>query len=135
MPYTLNQAANVMAIAEREWGVAQTIQFTPFTSCIGVLAKVKGQIQVIGVHLGLYDGQSNPFTAEVVTLIKSVLTNRNYDPATVIIIGQIAVWEKSAAVPYQTLLTTLSPVNTYPLANGTYGATINTDGQIELTYV
>ena len=135
MPYTLNQAANSMAIAEREWGVGQTIQFTHFTSCIGVLAKVKGQNEVIGVHLVLIDNQSNPFTAEVVTLINSVLTSRNYDPATVIIIGQIAYWEKSATVPYQTLLNTLPPVSTYQLGDGTYGATVNTAGQIELTYV
>ncbi|MEW6734679.1 MAG: hypothetical protein AB1489_25365 [Acidobacteriota bacterium] len=135
MPYTLNQAANVMQIAECEWGVAQTIQFTRFTSCIGVLAKVTGVNSVIGIHLVLIDGQGNQFTAGDVATVTQVLNAQNYDANTVLIIGQIAVWQESANAAYNALVTALNPQETYPLANGTYGATVTAGGQIELTYV
>jgi hypothetical protein len=39
MPYKLSQAADPQAIAEREYASAPEIQFTEFTSCIGVIAK------------------------------------------------------------------------------------------------
>lgn len=134
MPYALILAGNPMAIAECEYGAAGAIKFTPFTSCIGVLAKVQGQNQVIGVHLVMVDAADNTFTAADVPLVTQALTALNYDPTTVLIIGQIAYWENSAAAAYNALVVALNPADTYQLADGTYGATIDASGDIELTY-
>ncbi len=38
MPYVFTQATDTEAIAEREWGKADEIMFTAFTSCIGIMA-------------------------------------------------------------------------------------------------
>jgi len=39
MPYTLSKTADLMKIAEQEYGSGPEIKFTAFTSCIGVLAR------------------------------------------------------------------------------------------------
>ncbi|HET7230835.1 MAG TPA: hypothetical protein VFJ16_12575 [Longimicrobium sp.] len=134
MPYVLNQAANVMAIAECEWGTAGTIQFTQFTSCIGVLAKVAGANNVTGIHLVLIDGNGNSFSAADVPTVTGVLAAQGYDNTTCTIIGQISAWQASAPGAYDALVAALNNPQTYPLADGTYGATI-TNGAIELTFV
>lgn len=134
MPYTLTQAANVQAIAECEYGTAQSIMFTKFTSCLGILAKVQGQDQVIGIHLVLVDSNSNTFGAGDVATVTGVLAGQNYDPATVIIIGKISFWEASAGPAYNALVTALQPTATYQFADGTYGAQIDGNHEIEILY-
>lgn len=134
MPYTLQPAGNVMAIAECEYGTAQSIMFTRFTSCIGILAKVQNQDRVIGIHLVLVDNNSNTFGAGDVPTVTGVLAGQNYDPATVMIIGRISYWQESANAAYTALTNALHPVETYQLGDGVYGADINAQHEIELTY-
>jgi hypothetical protein len=104
MPYTLVPA---VIIAERSYEVAPTIQFTKFTSCIGVLAKVQGQPQVIGIHLALYDDdpEGHLISVEDVPQVNTVLTNMHYDPTTVRIIGMTDVWNSSVPEVYAALVT------------------------------
>lgn len=134
MPYSLSPARNAMAIAECEFSAAQTIQFTPFSSCIGVLARVQNQLHVVGIHLVLVDAQGNHFSANDVQTVVQTLTAANYDLNNVLIIGQIAYWEKSAPAAYQALVQALAPRDTYPLSDGIYGATVDQNGDIELTF-
>lgn len=133
MPYVLAQAANNMAIAECEWGNAGTIQFTRFTSCVGVLAKVAGADNVIGIHLVMVDANGNTFGAADVPLVTQVLTAQGYDNTTCMIIGQIAYWTQSNNAAYTALVNALNNPDTFQLDDGVYGATI-TEGAIELTY-
>lgn len=133
MPYTLTQAADNMAIAECQWGCAGTLQFTKFTSCIGVLAKVAGADRVIGIHLVMVDANGNTFSAGDVDLVTTVLTDQGYDNTTCTIIGQITYWTQSNNAAYTALFNALNNPATYQLADGVYGATIS-GGAIELTY-
>ena len=133
MPYVLNPAANAMAIGECEWGTAGTIQFTKFTSCVGVLAKVVGANNVIGIHLVMVDGNGNTFSAADVALVTNVLTAQNYDNTTCMIIGQIAYWTESNNAAYTALFNALNNPATYQFGDGVYGATI-AGGAIEITY-
>jgi hypothetical protein len=133
MPYVLAQAANNMAIAECEWGNAGTIQFTRFTSCLGVLAKVAGANNVIGIHLVMVDGNGNTFSAADVPTVTAVLAAQGYDNTTCMIIGQIAYWTRSNGAAYTALLNALNNPQTYQFGDGVYGATIAA-GAIEITY-
>ena len=67
MPYVFTQATDTEAIAEREWGKADEIMFTAFTSCIGIMA-IKDD-QVIGVHLTLRDDTNAVTNADIDTAI------------------------------------------------------------------
>lgn len=133
MPYVLTQAANVMAIDECEFGTAGTIQFTKFTSCIGILAKVTGANQVIGIHLVLINTAGDQFSMADVLHVQQRLTALNYDNTTCMIIGQVAVWERSNQQAYNALVAGLNNPKIYPFGDGVYGATIS-GGAIEITY-
>ncbi|HEU0014779.1 MAG TPA: hypothetical protein VFQ45_13920 [Longimicrobium sp.] len=133
MPYTLSQAANPMAIAECEWGTAGTIQFTAFTSCLGVVAKVTGQNNVIGIHLVMVDGHGNTFGTGDVARVTGVLANQHYDNTTCHVIGATGFWQHSASAAYNALIAALNHPTVYTFGDGTYGATI-TGGAVEITY-
>ena len=57
MPYQeLSPAKNKDAIAECEYATAsRNLQFTRFTSCIGVVAKTQEGGNIIGIHLVMVD--------------------------------------------------------------------------------
>jgi len=93
MSYELKLASNVREIKECEYGVAETIQFTKFTSCIGVIAKVKDRSEVIGIHLVLIDPSDNPFSEDDVPTVKNVLKSYGIDKAKTKVIGQIDFWK------------------------------------------
>ncbi|WP_310620708.1 hypothetical protein [Flexibacterium corallicola] len=134
MPYTLTPAANTMAIAEREYGTAANqIQFTAFTSCIGVAVRIGNDVR--GVHLTISGADGTTlFSPDIVPDVMAVLEN-NYTEA--FIIGQIQYWEaqeNGVSLAYADLVTAVSAVvvggavganfTTYPLADGTYGAEV-----------
>lgn len=130
MPYTLTETDDPNAIAECQYGQASAVMFTKFTSCIGILAKVTGAQEVIGIHLVMVDAEGNTFGEADVPQVINVLSGRNYDPADVLIIGQISAWERSAAAAYQKLIETLPPRDKFPLGDGVYGGEIRADGRI-----
>ncbi|RDZ26592.1 hypothetical protein [Lysobacter silvisoli] len=144
MPYTINAGANALAIAEREWAAAAnvaavngdtqpTIQFTAFTSCIGIAARNVAATQVIGIHLSIYDGNTI-FTAADVPNVIAILTAQNYDANNVFIIGQTSAWEASVNAAYAALVAALPNAQIYTLGDGTYGAGISAGGALEPTY-
>lgn len=135
MAYTLTQASNPMSIGEQQYGSGGSIQFTKFTSCIGVIAKVKNKKEVIGIHLVMIDEDGNKFSTGDVSTVTGVLNGASYDPNQVVLIGAISYWTESNKAAYDALVKAIKPTNTYPLADGVYGATIDEDGLIELTYV
>ena len=143
MPYTIYPARNPLAIAERQSAQAPdvplsgegetqpTVRFTAFTWCIGIVARNQKATSVIGVHLALFDGDS-PFTATDVPTVITALGP--YNPGTVIVFGKISVWETSVPDAYTALIAALPGANQLAFDDGTYGAGINEDNQLEVTF-
>jgi hypothetical protein len=123
MTYTLSQAANSMAIAEYEYATGAAIQFTAFNSCAGVVAKVAGGGQVVGVHLVAVtnDPAGGDFSAADGATVMATLLNLNYDPASVTIIGQWNCFTMEA-------LAAIGPATFEPAEQGTFGATLGNGG-------
>lgn len=86
--YKLSDAGNVKAIGEQEVGTGQTIQFTKFTSCIGVIGK-KTDRTLVGIHLVRFGKDGEPFKREDVPTLKAQLSGLS----DVTIIGQTDFWE------------------------------------------
>jgi len=132
MPYILNNTLLPMAIAEREIGNADEIQFTAFTSCIGVVVLLGGNLTA--VHLALTAADGGAFNAAAAAVVLAALP-AGYTSS--IVIGSIALWENpdnGANVGYAALIAGLVNSTLYPLADGTYGAEID-GGVITPTYV
>ncbi len=126
MSYVFTQAANTEAIAECEWGQAVQIMFTGFSSCIGIMGIVGGQI--IAVHLPLRDATAQATNADVDAAI--ALLGAAAQP---VVIGHIGLWETTIPAVYQHLVDTLHPVEQYAYGDGTYGGEI-VNGSIQPRY-
>ncbi|QUS54350.1 hypothetical protein [Pseudovibrio brasiliensis] len=88
---SLQEAKDVMAIAEREVGCAEReIKFTGFSSCIGVT--VRDGTKVKGVHLALIKPDGNPFNKDDAAKVLTSLGT--YSEA--MIFGQIVFWKNPA---------------------------------------
>jgi hypothetical protein len=131
MAFQFALTANTMQIAELQYAAAAAIQFTGFSSCIGVIGQITGQNQVFGVHVPLITGAGEMFAASDVAAIQAVLQTLNANPATVMVIGQLSVWEASNPAGYAAVLTAWPAA--YPLAQGVYGATLDPQGDLEIT--
>ncbi|MGB0523419.1 MAG: hypothetical protein ACPGJS_10695 [Flammeovirgaceae bacterium] len=131
MPYNLSQGGNAMAIAEQEYATAGEIKFTAFTSCIGIISRDKTKIT--GIHLVIIGKDKTPFNDNVIPEIVRILGS--YDQ--VWVIGSTGIWENPAngvSAAYEKLIKALKNPSIYPLADGTYGAKLDEDGDLELTY-
>jgi precorrin-3B methylase len=133
--YHLTQTAAPLTIQEAEYAIAPTVQFTQFTSCIGILSKIRGQDNLIGIHLVIHDQQDNKFNIVTAAQVRELLEIHNCDQSTTKIIGQIRVWRDSNEKAFERLVDLLDvpEERQYPLDDGSYGGTIE-DGEIELTF-
>ena len=135
MPYTLRPAADAMAIAEQEYATAQEIRFTAFTSCIGVIARQGPNLTA--VHLVMRADDDSPFDTPAVLAVLARLT-AHYDSAW--IIGCTDLWENpqnDVLAAFGQLVAGIrcsEAVKRFPLAPSTYGARVDADGDLELTY-
>jgi hypothetical protein len=124
MAYNLTQAPQVMDIAEQQYGAANEIRFTTFTSCIGLIG-LNGQ-NVSGVHLVAVSNQGTPFDQTAADAAVAAL-----GPYTeIIILGHTNSWGVGPlAVPFAYMvgrLTTPAIVpNVMNFADGIYGARVN----------
>ncbi|QNH21795.1 hypothetical protein HEP73_02723 [Xanthomonas sp. GW] len=140
MPYQFEQASSPQQIAERQFAsvsleagptTGTLLQFTPFTSCIGVAVNNNGIL--IGVHLSLFGADGTPFSAESVDEVMR-LTGKDQQPgAPCIVFGQTAYWENSLPAAYQLLLQQLQPNEVYALADLTPGIGVDNLGRPILT--
>ena len=146
MPYTIEFSNTPLAIPERAWAQAEnvppvdgdtqsTVQFTAFTSCIGICARNDAGSRVIGIHLSVADDQGNVFAVNNVPQVSEILQSWGYNPATVFVIGQVAVWQESIPQAYQALLTTLGNPQVYSYGDGQYGGGLNLASVLVPTYV
>ncbi len=124
MAYVFTKAGNDTKIAEREWGKADPIMFTTFTSCIGIMG-IKDD-KVIGVHLTLMGTEDELVTTANIDQAVALLDGA----ANPVIIGQVEIWADNVSAVYQHLVTILKPVDTYPRDDGTYGGR-NHQGRVQ----
>lgn len=146
MPYTIEFSNTPLAIPERTWAQADnvppvdgdtqpSVQFTAFSSCIGICARNQAGARVIGIHLSVADGEGDLFAVNDVPQVSEILQSWGYDPATVFVIGQVAVWQESIPAAYQALLTSLGQPQVYSYGDGQYGAGLNLANVLVPTYV
>lgn len=146
MPYTIEFSNTPLAIPERTWAQAEnvppvdgdtqpTVQFTAFSSCIGICARNETGSRVIGIHLSVADDQGNVFAVNNVPQVSEILQSWGYAPGSVFVIGQVAVWEQSAQQAYQALLATLGQPQVYSYGDGQYGGGLNLATVLVPTYV
>jgi len=145
MAYQIEPCTTPLEIPERRWSAnanvapvgdetQPTVQFSAFSSCIGICARNNDGTEVIGIHLSVADQDGTLFASDDVATVTAILQDWNYDIDTVIVLGQISVWEASAPAAYQALLDALGDPQTYPFANGQYGAGLNDGDVLEPTY-
>jgi hypothetical protein len=136
MPYNFEPAANVLDIRERQHATAAQIQFSAFTSCIGVIAK-NGPM-LTAVHLVMVAPDGTRFNRVTATRVIHEILPDQYE--CVKIIGCIAWWTNPAnevLSAFDTLrgqIRSLELVQLYPFAAGTYGADA-IGAEIELTFI
>ncbi|SDZ22473.1 hypothetical protein SAMN04487939_12459 [Lysobacter sp. yr284] len=146
MAYQIDPCTTPLAIPERRWAAnanvaptaggdtRPTVQFTPFSSCIGICARNNTGTQVIGIHLSVRDQNGALFSSGDVATVTGILQNWNYDIDTVIVLGQTSAWEGSVPQAYQDLLAALDDPAVYSFGDGQYGAGLNDGDVLEPTY-
>lgn len=133
MPYTLTPAQDTMAIAEREFGTASPqVQFTTFTSCVGVLSLRNGA--VTGVHLSITAPDGTLFDDGAANQVAQIIGPWDQ----IKVIGRITYWENpangvAAAFAHMLQILAVPPDNLYQLADGIYGGE-DDNGTLEITY-
>lgn len=120
MAFSFSEADDPQAVAEREWAKADTVMFTKFTSCIGLMG-IKDS-KVIGVHLPLRDADNLVTTGDIDSAIG--LLDGAQNP---VVIGAVSAWKASVSDVYDHLVATLTPVEEYSYGDGTYGGSVNGD--------
>lgn len=136
---SLQEASDVMAIAEREVGCGEgEIKFTGFSSCIGVT--VRDGTKVKGVHLALIKPDGTPFNKDDAAKVLTSLGT--YSEA--MIFGQIVFWKNPAnqvADAFKVLEEGLKAGATkedgykdFQFDDGEYGAEINEDDDFFPTF-
>ncbi|UCD85821.1 MAG: hypothetical protein JSU92_06395 [Deltaproteobacteria bacterium] len=137
MAYEIKEADDAMAIKEREYGCAEEVRFTKVDSCIGILAKKKGEDMVIGIHLSLFDEGGNKFDENAVGNVMDCLGE--FDEKNVVILGSLGIWERDLKNYYNDLKNKLNIENEdeqlFSLGPGTYGGKIDNKGKIEKTWI
>jgi len=118
MAYNFAPAGNVMAIAEQQYGTAQEVRFTQFTSCIGLLARAGNN--VTGVHLVMVSADDTPFDNAAADAAVALLPAYTQ----VVVIGQTQMWNDNLNGPYNYLLGLLANPVIIDVNDGIYGGRV-----------
>ena len=136
MAYTLTETKNALSIAEQQYATATKLKFTPFTSCIGVIAKKDEKLTA--VHLSIYAEDGSIFEANDVPKVVDCLPDK---PDAITLFGCLNVWQHPAngmvQAAFEKLASQLIPLakyQQYPREDGTYGAEIDNAGEIKITF-
>jgi len=117
--YDFTLAKDTMKIAEQEYGTDAEVRFTIFTSCIGLLARKENN--VTGVHLVMFSDTGNVFDNEAAEAAAACLP---VGYTSVVVIGQVNMWEDNLNGPYNYLLSLLNNPNTIDKNDGIYGGRV-----------
>ena len=132
MPYTLKEAPNAKSIAEREFysaSVPGPLQFTKFTSCIGVVGISAGKL--IGIHLSILDEQGKPMPKTAAMKVVGLL---DY-PSACVIFGLLDLWanpENHVDQVYKYLVEALPHAQRLQLKDGIYSAHVDQQGKVQI---
>lgn len=133
VPYKLTKASNPLAIAEREYASAPKIQFTTFTSCIGVIAKDGNTLTA--VHLVMITAKEHTFNTSDAAKVLARLPKK---ADAVTIVGSIDMWESGngdvLTAGFQKLASRLENVKKDYRGDGKYSASI-VNGEIVVSSV
>jgi len=136
MAYRISRAGNIMSIPELQYGIGAEIKFTAFTSCLGVMSKVRSEGNIIGVHLALMEG-NNYVTAQDVGQVRWLLDRYSYESTSTVIIGAVSVWHNSVPNVLGRLFRDLGLHRNHPrvhaMGDYTWGGKI-TNNEVEITY-
>jgi len=89
--YPVKAATDPLKIEECQYGIADEICFSKFTSCLGVICATTDK-KVIGVHLVKVDAADKEFKADDVDAIEKVLTDNNAILDTGWVVGVLDNW-------------------------------------------
>lgn len=126
MPYKLKLTNDAKKIKEQEYATAESIMFTTFTSCIGVIAK-KGTA-LTAVHLVMKADDETLFDEQAATQVLSVLPD-TYEK--VWIIGCTDLWANpqnavlGGFLKLKAGIKSLEVVQIFSWRPGIYGASIS----------
>lgn len=103
MPYsaiTQGDKNNLKECKFAESDVNGSIKFSPFTSCIGVVAKIGGN-KIYGVHLPISSGEATDtqFDSNAAEAVIELFEGKNYTPAsnTAVMVGFTSLWSDKRA--------------------------------------
>ena len=124
----LRRAASSVNIPEMSYGFGRTIQFSPFTSCLGVVSTANTDKELIGIHLGLFQGNT-PTAVEDMYWVESLLRWSGYNRQKVFLVGLLDWWPQEILNRLHTLG---SSVTERKGGDGNYRAYLS-QGKIRIT--
>lgn len=125
MAYNIKQTNDSQKIAEQEYAHDDTIKFTKFTSCIGIIVRTSWTLTA--VHLVIVGHEDSPFDKQAVDTVKGILGD--YDEA--LMIGHIDIWDDNLKETMKYLRDQIKKLKEVQLEDGNYGAKVNDGGNIE----
>lgn len=128
MTCILTLAQNPDNIEESQYGTAPEVIFSPITSCILIAAR-SGEENVSGIHLVMVQRDDEPFSVADVSVVTGVLGGLAVDPSSIVVFGQISMWQDNVGAAFDALIEALGFPPTTDLNDGTYGARI-VDGRV-----
>mgnify|MGYP006296980791 CR=1 FL=1 len=87
----LQKAASNLCIPEMSYGFGKIIKFDTFTSCIGIVSTANNDKELIGIHLGLFQGSTST-SVDDMHWVESILRWSNYNKQKFNIIGLRDFW-------------------------------------------
>jgi hypothetical protein len=131
--YPVTKAASAIAVGETEYGIGPTVTFTKFTSCLGVICKIKDSSNVIGVHLVLIDSEGHKFTKDDVPAIEKVLTDNGAELDTGWVVGCLDKWSGEVKTEFYKLFEDFDGDRIMNSGDGVYSATVK-EGKVVVTH-
>jgi len=125
MTYALVQTQNADAVAEHQYATADEVQFTYFDTCIG-LAGIMQAGGVFGAHLVMNGGT---FSAGDAGEVAAVIQTLQYQPGSLMLIGQTGTWQRDCAAGFDALVDALAVANIHPFTEGMFRVYVD-DGRL-----
>lgn len=132
MAYELVKTLHTKHIDINEWAVGTYIKFSPLTASVAILAKLQDEMSVLGIHLAKTNSENQLFGEAGLTATSLILNQQKIDPQSVMLVGQIADWEKTNKEGLEALIAKIQPVKTINLEEGSHEAKVDSEGKIEL---
>jgi hypothetical protein len=91
MAYLDQEMADPTNIMERQWAIGKNLNFSTFTSCIGIAVKCSAD-KLLGIHLGLYTSDDKSFSSDYAVEIANFIKLKAPGCTVITIFGCLNVW-------------------------------------------